>query len=113
MGIVWLKEMAVSNFDVWKDYIGVFIDESFLIGYQMLEEYFNFVGQLYGMNLLDVMLFLECFIEFFNGEILDSGKYICNMFKGNKKKIGIVVALLGSFELVIFDEFFVNFDFSF
>lgn len=109
-GTVWSKETAVSNADTWKDYTGAFIDESFLIGYQTPEEYFNFVGQLYGMNPSDVKLFLERFTEFFNGEILDSGKYIRNMSKGNKKKIGIAAALLGSPELIILDEPFANLD---
>lgn len=109
-GTVWSKETTVSASDTWKGYTGSFIDESFLIGYLTPEEYFNFVGQLYGKNPSDVQLFLEQFGEFFNGEILDSGKYIRNMSKGNKKKIGIAAALLGEPELVVLDEPFANLD---
>lgn len=109
-GVVWSKEAAVSDSDAWKNYTGSFIDESFLIGYLTPEEYFNFVGQLYGKNPPDVSLFLEQFTDFFNGEILDSGKYIRNMSKGNKKKIGIAAALLGEPELIILDEPFANLD---
>lgn len=109
-GVVWSKEAAVSDSDAWKNYTGSFIDESFLIGYLTPEEYFNFVGQLYGKNPPDVALFLERFTDFFNGEILDSGKYIRNMSKGNKKKIGIAAALLGEPELIILDEPFANLD---
>ena len=109
-GAVLSKETAVSNSDTWKNYTGSFIDESFLIGYLTPEEYFNFVGQLYGRNPSDVALFLERFEEFFNGEILDSGKYVRNMSKGNKKKVGIAAALLGDPELIILDEPFANLD---
>jgi ABC-2 type transport system ATP-binding protein len=109
-GVVWSKDTAVSDSDTWKNYTGSFIDESFLIGYLTTEEYFNFVGQLYGKNPPDVALFLEQFTDFFNGEILDSGKYIRNMSKGNKKKIGIAAALLGEPELIILDEPFANLD---
>lgn len=109
-GTVWSKGEAVADADAWKSYTGSFIDESFLIGYLTPEEYFNFVGQLYDKNPSDVQLFLQGFTELFNGEILDSGKYIRNMSKGNKKKIGIAAALLGDPEVVILDEPFANLD---
>ena len=34
----------------WKNFTGSFIDESFLIGYLTPNEYFDFIGDLRGMN---------------------------------------------------------------
>ncbi|HKK78407.1 MAG TPA: AAA family ATPase, partial [Phaeodactylibacter sp.] len=43
-------------------------------------------------------------------EILDSGKYVRDMSKGNQKKIGIAAAMLGEPEIIILDEPFANLD---
>lgn len=109
-GKVTAKGLDVAKTEDWKSYTGAFIDDSFLIGFLTPEEYFEFVGQLYGFNRSDVQGFLQRFEDFFKGEILDSGKYIRSMSKGNKKKIGIVAALIGEPELVVLDEPFANLD---
>ena len=109
-GSVHSKEVQVNSSEDWKAYTGSYIDESFLIGFLTPEEYFNFVGGLYGMSPADVKASLRRFETLFNGEILDRGKYVRDMSKGNQKKIGIAAAMLGEPDVVILDEPFANLD---
>jgi ABC-2 type transport system ATP-binding protein len=109
-GQVRSKGADVAKSEDWKAYTGAFLDESFLIGFLRPEEYFGFVGQLYGMNAEDVALFLQQFEEFFNGEILGKDKYVRDMSKGNQKKIGLAAALMGDPEVLVLDEPFSNLD---
>lgn len=81
-----------------------------LISYLTPEEYFQFIGDLRGMNKADVKSFLVQFEEFFNGEILGKRKYLRDLSKGNQKKAGIVAAMMGNPKVVILDEPFANLD---
>jgi len=109
-GTVQVKEADVSESEEWKAFIGSFVDENFLIDFLTPEEYFEFVGKLHGMNSADVKGFLADFEEFFNGEVLDQKKYIRALSKGNKKKVGIVAALMGHPEVLLLDEPFISLD---
>lgn len=102
--------VQVNTSEAWKPFTAAFIDESFLIGYLTAEEYFYFIGDLRGQNKADVNLLLAKHEEFFNGEILNSRKYLRDLSKGNMKKVGIVAALIGNPEVVILDEPFANLD---
>ena len=103
-------EVSVSKSEAWKSFTGSFIDETFLIGYLTAEEYFEFIGNLRGMNAADVTSFLVQFEEFFNGEILGRKKYLRDLSKGNQKKAGIVAAMMGNPQVVVLDEPFANLD---
>ena len=103
-------EIQVNKSEAWKLFTGSFIDESFLIGYLTPEEYFEFIGDLRGMNKADVSLFLKEFDEFFNAEILGKKKYLRDLSKGNQKKVGIVAAIMGNPKVVVLDEPFANLD---
>ena len=103
-------DVVVNQSEEWKSFTGSFIDETFLIGYLTPEEYFEFIGDLRGMNRADVASFLAQFEEIFNGEILGKKKYLRDLSKGNQKKAGIVAALLGNPQVVILDEPFANLD---
>ncbi|MCB0565348.1 MAG: ATP-binding cassette domain-containing protein [Phaeodactylibacter sp.] len=109
-GAVFIEEKNVGESSEWKSFTGSFLDDSFLIGFLSPEEYFQFVGKLYGMNTSDVSEYLNRFEAFFNGEILDRGKYVRDMSKGNQKKVGIAAALMGAPRLVVLDEPFANLD---
>ncbi len=104
------NNIQVNESEEWKTFTGSFIDESFLIGYLTAEEYFDFIGDLRGMNKADVTSFLAQFEEFFNGEILGKKKYLRDLSKGNQKKAGIVAAMMGNPKVVILDEPFANLD---
>ncbi|MFD0992676.1 ABC transporter ATP-binding protein [Tenacibaculum geojense] len=102
--------VTVNESEQWKTFTGSFIDETFLIGYLTPQEYFDFVGELRGMNKADIQSFLKQFEEFFNDEILGKKKYLRDLSKGNQKKVGIVAAMMGNPQVVILDEPFANLD---
>ena len=81
-----------------------------MIGYLTAEEYFYFIGDLRNQNKADVDALLKKHEEFFNGEILNSKKYLRDLSKGNMKKVGIIATLIGNPEVVILDEPFANLD---
>ena len=109
-GVITNHNIVVNQSEDWKNFTGSFIDESFLIGYLTAEEYFEFIGDLRGMNKADVKTFLTQFDEFFNDEIIGKKKYLRDLSKGNQKKAGIVAALMGNPQVVILDEPFANLD---
>ncbi|TCP23893.1 ABC-2 type transport system ATP-binding protein [Tenacibaculum skagerrakense] len=104
------NNITVNRSEEWKTFTGSFIDESFLIGYLTPNEYFDFIGEIRGMNPADIKNFLSQFEEFFNGEILGKKKFLRDLSKGNQKKVGIVAALMGNPKVVILDEPFANLD---
>ena len=109
-GAITNHNIVVNQSEEWKNFTGSFIDESFLIGYLTPEEYFDFIGDLRGMNKADVKKFLSQFEEFFNDEIIGKKKYLRDLSKGNQKKAGIVAAMMGNPQVVILDEPFANLD---
>jgi ABC-2 type transport system ATP-binding protein len=109
-GLITNNNIVISQSEEWKNFTGSFIDESFLIGYLTPEEYFQFIGDLRGMNSADVAKFLFPFTDFFNDEIIGKKKYLRDLSKGNQKKAGIVAALMGNPQVIILDEPFANLD---
>ena len=109
-GFVSIDQEKVNESEQWKNKVGAFIDETFLIGYLTPEEYFYFLGELRGQSKANVDEFLKNFTDFFNGEILNAKKYIRDLSKGNMKKVGIIGALIGTSAIIILDEPFANLD---
>ena len=104
------NDISVHKSESWKTFTGSFIDESFLISYLTPEEYFQFIGDLRGINKADIKEFLGQFDEFFNDEVLEKKKYLRDLSKGNQKKVGIVAAMMGNPKVVVKDETFANLD---
>ena len=100
----------VRQSEDWKKFTTAFLDESFLIGYLLPEEYFYFIGELRGLRKKEIDDFLLEFEEFFNGEIIGKKKYLRDLSKGNQKKAGIVAALIGEPQVVVLVEPFANLD---
>lgn len=109
-GEIFSKGQNVALDDHWKNYTASFLDEGFLIDYLTPEEYFIFIGSLHQQSISHVMESLQQYEEFFNGEILNSGKYIRDFSKGNQNKIGIAAALMQNPSLLVLDEPFANLD---
>ena len=109
-GYIKNNDIQVNTSEAWKPFTSAFIDESFLIGYLTAEEYFYFIGDLRNQNKADVDALLNKHEEFFNGEILNSKKYLRDLSKGNMKKVGIIATLIGNPDVVILDEPFANLD---
>tara|TARA_R110002050_G_scaffold66217_1_gene142918 strand:+ start:4489 stop:5187 length:699 start_codon:yes stop_codon:yes gene_type:complete len=109
-GAVTVDEEEVSHGEQWKTKVGAYLDENMLLSYLSPDEYFNALRKIYCLSKEDLQLHLEKFTDFFNGEILESKKYIRDLSKGNIKKVGIAAALLGKPEAVLLDEPFENLD---
>ena len=103
-GRVTINGIDVSKTEDWKTHTGAFIDEGFLIDYLTPEEFFYFIGKMYGMKKEDVDGRLLPFERFMNGEVLGQKKFIRNYSAGNKQKIGIISAMLHQPQLLILDE---------
>lgn len=103
-GEVTINDIEVSKSEDWKTITGAFIDEGFLIDYLTPEEYFYFIGKMYGLRKEEVDGRLASFERFMNGEVIGQKKFIRNFSAGNKQKIGIISAMLHKPQLLILDE---------
>ena len=103
-GSVHIGENNVCQNEDWKAYTGAFIDDGFLIDYLTPEEYFYFVGKMYGMKKEEVDERVAQFERFMNGEVIGHKKLIRDYSAGNKQKIGIISALLHQPKVLILDE---------
>lgn len=103
-GEVIINDIHVNQSEDWKGFTGAFIDDGFLIGYLTPEEYFYFIGKMYGLKKEEVDERLTAFERFMNGEVLGQKKFIRNFSAGNKQKIGIISAMLHYPKLIILDE---------
>ena len=109
-GTVKINSVNVQKSEAWKPFTAAFIDESYLIGYLTVEEYYYFLGNLRGESKEAIDDWVQGFETFFNGEILGQKKYLRDLSKGNQKKAGIVGTFIGKPALVILDEPFANLD---
>jgi ABC-2 type transport system ATP-binding protein len=109
-GEVLLKGENVAGAEAWKNYTASYLDEGFLIDYLTPEEYLYFIGGLHKQNKAQVDEKLAGLSEFFNGEIINKGKYIRDLSKGNQCKVGVGACLLQQPELLMLDEPFANID---
>lgn len=90
--------------EAWKQHVGAYIDEGFLIDFLTPEEYFAFLGKVSGISQQDVDARLQQFERFANGEVFGQKKLIRNLSAGNKMKVGIISALFRRPKTVILDE---------
>lgn len=103
-GKVIINDIDVSQSEDWKSITGAFIDDGFLIDYLTPEEYFYFIGKMYGLKKEEVDERLITFERFMSGEVIGHKKLIRNYSAGNKQKIGIISAMLHYPQLLILDE---------
>ena len=75
-GMILSKGYDVANNNQWKNYTASYLDDGFLINYLTPEEYFMFIGDLNQLSRNQMTDYLKTYEDFFNGEILNSGKYI-------------------------------------
>lgn len=99
-----METINPAESEAWKQHIGAYIDEGFLIDFLTPEEYFAFLGKISGLQQSDVDLRLKDFERFAADEIFGQKKLIRNLSSGNKMKVGIISALLRQPQIVILDE---------
>ncbi len=103
-GYVSIDDVNPAENERWKQDVGAFIDEGFLIDFLTPEEYFSFLGKISGLSQTEVDERLKTFERFAGGEIFGQKKLIRNLSAGNKQKVGIISALLRKPKTVILDE---------
>ena len=103
-GHVTINGQDVKGNESWKQFTGAYLDDSFLIDYLTPEEFFHFVGKVYGMTKDTIDARLAEFERLMNGEILGQKKFIRDYSMGNKQKIGIISAMLHEPDILILDE---------
>ena len=97
-GKVIINDIDVSQSEDWKSITGAFIDDGFLIDYLTPEEYFYFIGKMYGLKKEEVDERLIPFERFMSGEVIGHKKLIRNYSAGN------ISAMLHYPQLLILDE---------
>lgn len=103
-GSVQIDGTDVARSEAWKEKVGAYLDDSFLIDYLTPEEYFHFIGKICGIDKQTIDEQITLFSHFLGEEILSDSKLIRNLSAGNKQKTGIVAALLHNPQLVLLDE---------
>ena len=88
----------------WKRYTGSFIDGRFLIDFYTPEEYFTFIGKLYGMSQDLVRERLTRYEPLMHDEILGTKKYLRDFSEGNRQKIVIIGAMMINPKVLLLDE---------
>ena len=103
-GTVTINGINPAESEEWKQQVGAYIDEGFLIDFLTPEEYFLFVGKVSGLNREEVEKRQAQYEQLMAGEILGQKKLIRDLSAGNKQKVGIIAALMTLPSLVILDE---------
>lgn len=103
-GQVTIDGINPASSEEWKNYVGAYIGEGFLIDFLTPEEYFDFIGKINGMGKDQIAERVATFERFMAGEVLGQKKFIRDYSAGNQQKIGIVSALLSRPRIVILDE---------
>ena len=103
-GFVKIDDVNPAESEAWKNEVGAYIDDGFLIDFLTPEEYFAFLGKISGMTQTEVDERLQAYERFAGGELFGQKKLIRNLSAGNKQKVGIISALLRKPKTVILDE---------
>jgi ABC-2 type transport system ATP-binding protein len=103
-GHVELDGIDPSTSEAWKQDVGAYVDDSFLIDYLTPEEYFAFIGKISNIPQKSIDERLQQYEHLSNGEVFGQKKLIRNLSAGNKQKVGIISALIRLPKMVILDE---------
>ncbi|MBQ8454056.1 MAG: ABC transporter ATP-binding protein [Bacteroidaceae bacterium] len=111
-GAVYMRTMVngqcsmvnVAETEVWKDWTGAFVDESFLIDYLTPDEYFQFIARITDTSSEQLQAFLDEYQHFMADELVGQKKLIRTLSAGNKQKVGIMAAMLLKPQVLILDE---------
>jgi len=110
-GAVYINGANVAGMSDWKKFTGSYLDESFLFPFLSPGEYFQFVGNLYGLSSAEIENAVASYHPFYslNGK-LENQKLIRDLSSGNKQKVGLITAMMIRPKLLILDEPFASLD---
>ena len=97
-------DVNVAETEIWKDWTGAFVDESFLIDYLTPDEYFQFIARLTDTSEEQLQEFLAQYQHFMADELAGQKKLIRTLSAGNKQKVGIMAAMLLQPQVLILYE---------
>ncbi|NBC17020.1 MAG: ATP-binding cassette domain-containing protein [Bacteroidetes bacterium] len=110
-GTVRMGDTPVHAAFDWKQRVSSYLDDGFLIDFLMPVEFFQFVGAQYGLDAATVPALLTPYESFLPQEAFSAHPpLIRDLSMGNKKKVGIVAALLPKPDVLVLDEPFANLD---
>jgi ABC-2 type transport system ATP-binding protein len=110
-GSVRMDDLAVDNSFAWKRRVGSYLDDGFLIDFLLPDEFFQFVGAQYDLDAAALRAALGPYEPFLPQEAFSANPpLIRDLSMGNKKKVGIVAALLSHPDVLVLDEPFANLD---
>ncbi len=109
-GQIEINNKAVNKYEEWKEATGSFVDDSFLIPFLSAKEYFDIIADAYQISETEMKERFQEYSDFFDEDILRQNKLLRNYSQGNKRKIGIVAALIVNPKLLVLDEPFANLD---
>ncbi|MGI6222865.1 MAG: ABC transporter ATP-binding protein [Prevotella sp.] len=99
-----IDEVNPATSEDWKLFVGAYLDEGFLIDFLTPNEYFNFIGQTFGLSSDEIKERVDRFAPFTNWQESEEKKLIRDFSAGNKQKIGIIAAMLGEPKVLLLDE---------
>lgn len=99
-----IEEIDPAISERWKQFVGAYLDEGFLIDFLTPFEYFCFISQTLGLNAEETQQRIESFAGFLDWQPLEEKKLIRDFSAGNKQKIGIIAAMFSNPKILILDE---------
>lgn len=109
-GEVLYNGQPIKTAAAWKKDVAMFLNSNFLLDFLTAAEYWRFVASLNTGNLPAAQLRPPAIFDDFLGGDFYTSRKIKDYSQGNKDKIGIVAALMGTARVVILDEPFAHLD---
>ena len=110
-GMVTIDGQSVATSANWKSSTGSYLDESFLLDFLTADEFFEFIGDVYGLRQDALASELKKYQSFYPDEVFGhTDKLLRELSRGSAKKVGIIGAMITRPGLLILDEPFANLD---
>lgn len=97
----------INKFNL-SEVIAAYLGEEFLIPFYEPIEYFQLIGKIKGLESSEIKLIIESISDVFNQKW--PKKFIRELSTGMKKRVGLAGSLMGSPQIILWDEPFENVD---
>jgi ABC-2 type transport system ATP-binding protein len=110
-GTVRLDGDDVATTSAWKARTGAYLDDGFLIDFLTADEFLSFTAEVYGLAGAAYDEALAPYRDFYVDEPLGrTTKYLRALSMGNRKRAGLIAAMLHDPRLLLLDEPFASLD---